>query len=64
MRRKEKKKVSVRVGHEPRTTPGQTLAVQSDKPFTGLTSFGSSFLSKFEAGSDTVYSLTRSFVYL
>jgi|UniRef100_A0A7S0X8V2 EH domain-containing protein 1 len=36
-------------GHEPRVTPGQTLAVQSDKPFTGLSTFGSSFLSKFEA---------------
>ena len=41
--------VVVMHGHEPRVTPGQTLAVQSDKPFTGLTSFGSSFLSKFEA---------------
>ena len=36
-------------GPEPRVTPGQTLAVQTDKPFTGLTAFGSSFLSKFEA---------------
>lgn len=41
--------VVVMHGHEPRTTPGQTLAVQSDKPFTGLSAFGSSFLSKFEA---------------
>eukprot|EP00898_Chlorokybus_atmophyticus_P007677 jgi/Chlat1/7910/Chrsp68S07352 len=35
-------------GHEERITPGNTLAVQSDKPFTGLTSFGTGFLSKFE----------------
>jgi hypothetical protein len=41
--------VVVMHGHEPRVTPGQTLAVQADKPFTGLSSFGSSFLSKFEA---------------
>jgi EH domain-containing protein 1 len=41
--------VVVMHGPEPRTTPGQTLAVQTDKPFTGLTAFGSSFLSKFEA---------------
>ena len=41
--------VVVMHGHENRTTPGQTLAVQSDKPYTGLTAFGSSFLSKFEA---------------
>ena len=33
----------------PEPPPGQTLAVQSDKPFTGLSAFGSSFLSKFEA---------------
>jgi len=41
--------VVVMHGPENRTTPGQTLAVQTDKPFTGLTAFGSSFLSKFEA---------------
>ena len=31
--------------------PGQTLAVQTDKPFTGLSNFGSAFLSKFQASS-------------
>ena len=41
--------VVVMHGPENRTTPGQTLAVQTDKPFTGLSAFGSSFLSKFEA---------------
>eukprot|EP00899_Mesostigma_viride_P011205 jgi/Mesvir1/20085/Mv13333-RA.1 len=35
-------------GPEERTTPGNTLAVQADKPFTGLTSFGTAFLSKFQ----------------
>ena len=41
--------VVVQHGPEPRRTPGQTLAVQTDKPFTGLGAFGSSFLAKFEA---------------
>lgn len=31
-----------------RTIPGNTLCVQPDKPYTGLTAFGSSFLSKLE----------------
>ena len=35
-------------GVEERRTPGNTLVVQSDKPFTGLTKFGTAFLSKFE----------------
>ena len=43
--------VVVMHGKEPRVTPGQTLAVQTDKPFTGLSSFGSAFLSKFQASS-------------
>ena len=41
--------VVVQHGPEPRRTPGQTLAVQTDKRFTGLGAFGSSFLAKFEA---------------
>ena len=41
--------VVVQHGPETRRTPGQTLAVQTDKPFTGLGAFGSSFLAKFEA---------------
>lgn len=35
-------------GPEERRTPGNTLVVQPDKPFTGLGQFGSGFLSKFE----------------
>jgi EH domain-containing protein 1 len=40
--------VVVMGGVEERRTPGNTLVVQSDKPFTGLTKFGTAFLSKFE----------------
>jgi len=40
--------VVVMGGVEERRTPGNTLVVQTDKPFTGLTKFGTSFLSKFE----------------
>ena len=40
--------VVVMHGAEEKRTPGNTLAVQKDKPFTGLTSFGTAFLSKFE----------------
>ena len=43
--------VVVTHGREPRVTPGQTLAVQTDKSFTGLSNFGSAFLSKFQASS-------------
>ena len=35
-------------GPDERRTPGNTLVVQPDKPFTGLAQFGSGFLSKFE----------------
>ncbi|KAL9678373.1 hypothetical protein QQ045_016217 [Rhodiola kirilowii] len=31
-----------------RCIPGNTIAVQADMPFSGLTSFGTAFLSKFE----------------
>ncbi|THG16684.1 hypothetical protein TEA_011400 [Camellia sinensis var. sinensis] len=31
-----------------RSIPGNTIAVQADMPFSGLTTFGTSFLSKFE----------------
>ncbi|KAI3433598.1 hypothetical protein D9Q98_003408 [Chlorella vulgaris] len=40
--------VVVMHGPEERRTPGNTLVVQPDKPFTGLGQFGSGFLSKFE----------------
>jgi EH domain-containing protein 1 len=40
--------VVVMHGPDERRTPGNTLVVQPDKPFTGLAQFGSGFLSKFE----------------
>ncbi|KAG2438490.1 hypothetical protein HXX76_005042 [Chlamydomonas incerta] len=35
-------------GAEERRIPGNTLAVQPDKPYQGLSSFGTGFLSRFE----------------
>jgi hypothetical protein len=35
-------------GDEDRSTPGAAVAVSSDKPFRGLSQFGTGFLSKFE----------------
>ncbi|THG16672.1 hypothetical protein TEA_011388 [Camellia sinensis var. sinensis] len=35
-------------GPDERSIPGNTIAVQADMPFSGLTTFGTSFLSKFE----------------
>ncbi|KAK4398920.1 EH domain-containing protein 1, partial [Sesamum angolense] len=35
-------------GPDERSIPGNTIAVHADLPFTGLTTFGGSFLSKFE----------------
>ncbi|URE03825.1 Dynamin family [Musa troglodytarum] len=40
--------VVVMLGSDERTIPGNTIAVQADMPFTGLTTFGNAFLSKFE----------------
>ncbi|KAJ4792367.1 EH domain-containing protein 1 [Rhynchospora pubera] len=40
--------VVVMSGPDERTVPGNTIAVQADMPFSGLTSFGTAFLSKFE----------------
>ena len=40
--------VVVHHGHEERRTPGNTLAVQPDKPFQGLSIFGSAFLGRLE----------------
>ncbi|GMY31133.1 EH domain-containing protein 1 isoform X2 [Fagus crenata] len=37
-------------GPEEKSIPGNTIATQADMPFSGLTSFGASFLSKFECG--------------
>ncbi|XP_052115003.1 EH domain-containing protein 1-like [Arachis duranensis] len=35
-------------GPDERSIPGNTIAVHADMPFSGLSSFGSAFLSKFE----------------
>ncbi|RRT37479.1 hypothetical protein GW17_00039769 [Ensete ventricosum] len=35
-------------GPDERTIPGNTIAVEADMPFTGLTKFGNAFLSKFQ----------------
>lgn len=40
--------VVVMNGPDERSIPGNTIAVQANMPFSGLTTFGSSFLSKFE----------------
>jgi EH domain-containing protein 1 len=43
--------VVVMHGPDDRRTPGNTLVVQTDKPFTGLAQFGNGFLSKFESAT-------------
>ncbi|KAL8128711.1 hypothetical protein V2J09_017866 [Rumex salicifolius] len=40
--------VCVMSGPDERTIPGNTIAVQADMPFNGLTTFGGAFLSKFQ----------------
>lgn len=40
--------VVVMSGPDERTIPGNTVAVQADMPFSGLTNFGGAFLSKFQ----------------
>ncbi|XP_047334534.1 EH domain-containing protein 1-like [Impatiens glandulifera] len=40
--------VVVMNGPDERSIPGNTVAVQANMPFSGLTTFGTSFLSKFE----------------
>ncbi|XP_047955537.1 EH domain-containing protein 1-like isoform X2 [Salvia hispanica] len=40
--------IVVMSGPDERSIPGNTIAVHADLPFTGLTTFGGSFLSKFE----------------
>ncbi|KAG0451405.1 hypothetical protein HPP92_026420 [Vanilla planifolia] len=40
--------VVVMSGPDERSIPGNTIAVQADMPYSGLTSFGTAFLSKFE----------------
>ncbi|KAL6567515.1 hypothetical protein OROGR_001183 [Orobanche gracilis] len=40
--------IVVMSGPDERSIPGNTVAVQATLPFTGLTTFGGSFLSKFE----------------
>lgn len=43
--------VVVHAGADERRTPGNTVVVQPDMPWAGLASFGSAFLSRFEAAS-------------
>ncbi|KAF6256286.1 P-loop containing nucleoside triphosphate hydrolase protein [Scenedesmus sp. NREL 46B-D3] len=43
--------VVVQHGLEERRTPGNTLAVQPDKPYQGLSQFGTGFLSRFEGAA-------------
>ncbi|KAL3627446.1 EH domain-containing protein 1 [Castilleja foliolosa] len=40
--------IAVMSGPDERSIPGNTVAVQANLPFTALTNFGGSFLSKFE----------------
>lgn len=40
--------VVVMNGPDERSVPGNTIAVQADMPFSGLTNFGGAFLSKFQ----------------
>ncbi|XP_048498486.1 EH domain-containing protein 1 isoform X2 [Beta vulgaris subsp. vulgaris] len=40
--------VVVTYGPDERSIPGNTIAVQADMPYSGLTAFGTAFLSKFE----------------
>ncbi|GFP90194.1 eh domain-containing protein 1 [Phtheirospermum japonicum] len=40
--------IAVMSGPDERSIPGNTVAVQANLPFTGLSTFGGSFLSKFE----------------
>ncbi|RAL49545.1 unnamed protein product [Cuscuta campestris] len=40
--------IVVTSGPDERSIPGNTIAVHKDMPFTGLTTFGGAFLSKFE----------------
>lgn len=40
--------VVVMSGPDERSIPGNTIAVQADMPFSGLTNFGGAFLSKFQ----------------
>ncbi|KAL9236270.1 hypothetical protein vseg_010962 [Gypsophila vaccaria] len=40
--------VVIMSGPDERSIPGNTIAVQADMPYSGLTAFGTAFLSKFE----------------
>ena len=40
--------VVITSGPDERCIPGNTIAVQADMPYSGLSSFGTAFLSKFE----------------
>lgn len=44
-------------GATDRVTPGNALAVQADKPFRGLSQFGTAFLGKLECSQCDRYAL-------
>ena len=43
--------VAIMYGEDERIIPGNALVMQADKPFTGLTKFGSGFLTRLECAS-------------
>ncbi|EPS69769.1 hypothetical protein M569_04997, partial [Genlisea aurea] len=51
--------IVVMSGPDERSIPGNTIAVRKDLPFTGLTTFGGSFLSKFECSQMPHYLLDQ-----
>lgn len=52
-------------GPDERSIPGNTVAVQANMPFSGLTTFGTAFLSKFECSQmPHPVSATRSYSYI
>lgn len=55
--------VAVMDGTEERIIPGNAAAVQADLPFSGLSRFGSSFLSKFEC-SQMPHPLLQQFSFI
>ncbi|KAB2615585.1 EH domain-containing protein 1-like [Pyrus ussuriensis x Pyrus communis] len=51
--------VVVMSGPDERSVPGNTIAVQADMPFSGLTTFGTAFLSKFESAKIHAYIISH-----
>lgn len=58
--------VIIQNGPDERSIPGNTIAVQANMPFSGLTTFGSAFLSKFECSQmpHPVSYATRLYLYI